>query len=79
MYQNEGIFYICGDFNSRCANKTDYIEGVDNLPERDVMNFKDNAYGDVFIDFLVNGNCCILNGRNHVNNEFTYLYVASQW
>ena len=43
MYQNEGIFYICGDFNSRCASKTDYVEGVNDLPERDVVDFKDNA------------------------------------
>ena len=78
MYQNEGIFYICGDFNSRCANKTDYIEGVDDLPERAVVDFKDNAYGDVFINFLVNGNCCILNGRNHVNNDFTCISIRGK-
>ena len=36
-------FIYVADFNSRCANKADYIEGVDDLPERDVVDFKDNA------------------------------------
>ena len=24
-YQNDGLFYICGDFNSRCADEYDFI------------------------------------------------------
>lgn len=55
-HQNKGPFFICGDFNSRCGNESDYIEGVDNLCQRDV---------------LISVNCCILNGRNFVNNDFT--------
>jgi hypothetical protein len=51
MYQKEGNFYICGDFNSRIGEELDYIEGVDNVPERNVVDFKRNMYCDQFIEF----------------------------
>ena len=38
---------------------------------RDVVDFKCNSYCNTFIDFLISVNCCILNGRNFVNNDFT--------
>ena len=28
-YQNEGVIFICGDFNSRCGDLYDFIAGVD--------------------------------------------------
>ena len=31
-YQNDGLVFICGDFNSRCGSLHDYISGVDVLP-----------------------------------------------
>lgn len=34
--------YVCGDFKSRCSNSLDYIQGIDNLPDRDAMNFSEN-------------------------------------
>ncbi|CAG2203532.1 unnamed protein product [Mytilus edulis] len=51
----------------------DYIPGVDNLPEREVIDFKANSYGEIFCEFLSNVNCCVLNGRNHLNNDYTYV------
>ncbi|CAG2255414.1 unnamed protein product [Mytilus edulis] len=70
-HQNKGPFFICGDFNSRCGNESDYIEGVDNLCQRNVIDFKCNSYCNAFIDFLISAYCCILNGRNFVNNDYT--------
>ena len=71
-YQDEGlIFFICGDFNSRCSDNADYIVGVDEIPERDVVDFSCNWYGEIFIVFLINANYCMLNGRNFVKNDFT--------
>ncbi|CAC5356274.1 unnamed protein product [Mytilus coruscus] len=29
---NENMFYLCGDWNSRCGDMLDYIPGVDSLP-----------------------------------------------
>ena len=72
-YQQNGPFFICGDFNSRISDTPDYIEGVDIVPVRDVIDFKRNAYGTKMIDFLLSSNCCVLNGRPGVciQNDFT--------
>ena len=72
QYQEMGTFYICGDFNARCGDMSDFIEGVDCLPERNV-DFTLNAYSDIFIDFLINVNCCIVNGRNSLADDFTFV------
>ena len=62
-YQNDGDVIICGDFNSRCGDESDYIEGVDNIPQREVLDYKLNPYGELPLDFLTDCNLCMLNGR----------------
>lgn len=74
-FQNEGVVYVCGDFNSRCGDLEDFICGVDSLPPRDVIDFVKNSYGELFIDFLINTNMCMLNGRNCIKNDFTSISV----
>ncbi|VDI64972.1 Hypothetical predicted protein [Mytilus galloprovincialis] len=66
-------FYLCGDWNSRVTDIPDFITGIDNLPERQVLNFTHNTYGDILWAFLSNFNCCILNGRNSLHCYFTYV------
>ncbi|CAG2221029.1 unnamed protein product [Mytilus edulis] len=63
MYQNLGKLYIVGDFNSRCSDTSDFIEGVDELPSRETIDQGSNANGDLLIDFLVDCNICMINGR----------------
>ncbi|CAC5376127.1 unnamed protein product [Mytilus coruscus] len=70
---NENMFYLCGDWNSRCGDMLDYIPDVDSLPERHVVDFKCNTYGSIFCDFLSYVSCCIPNGRNMTQNDFTYV------
>jgi hypothetical protein len=70
-YQNEGTFFLCGDYNSRIGDHEDFIPTVDDISPRDVIDFKTNSLCDSFIDFLITTNCCVLNGRNMVNNDFT--------
>ena len=70
-FQDEGLIFVCGDLNSRCGDNADYIAGVDEIPERDVVDFTCNFYGEIFIDFLTNANYCMLNGRNFTHNDFT--------
>ena len=67
------MFSICGDFNARCADFQDVIAGVDNIPERQVIDFTANKHGELLCEFLINSNCCMLNGRNPESsaNEFT--------
>ena len=74
-YQNDGTVFICGDLNSRCGDLDDFIVGVDDIPHRNVVDFKTNSYGQILIDFLINANFCILNGRNYNTNDFTSVSV----
>ena len=71
-YQNCGKIIICGDFNSRIGEESDYIEGVDNIPIRQVIDTTSNKYGDHLLDFLVDCNMCIVNGRVG-SNDFTHV------
>jgi hypothetical protein len=70
-YQNDGALYMCGDFNSR-TDDNDYIEGVDSVPSREILDTTNNAYGHHLIDFLIDCNMCMLNGRVG-HNDFTYV------
>ncbi|MEW8545344.1 MAG: reverse transcriptase family protein, partial [Candidatus Thiodiazotropha sp.] len=71
-YQNEGRMFICGDFNSRVGDASEYIEGVDDVILRDVIDFSSNANGDLFIEFLVDCGMCMVNGRVG-QNDFTHV------
>ncbi|XP_071102383.1 uncharacterized protein [Haliotis cracherodii] len=72
-YQNEGLVCICGDFNSRVGSNSDFIQGVDDVPEREVIDYQENS---AFIEFLVNSNMCMLNGRSE-KQDFTYVKNGS--
>ena len=65
------MVYICGDFNSRCGDLDDFIRGIEGVCDREVIDFCLNNYGKIFIDFLINTNMCIFNGRGSGNNDFT--------
>ena len=71
------VLYKCGDFNARCGDSSDFIKGIDNLPLRSVIAYSHNAYSEMFIDFLINVNCCIVNGRNSVHNDLTFVSPLS--
>lgn len=73
MYCKDSQFYLCGDFNARVSNLDDYIQGIDNIKDRNVVDYKCNKYGELLCDFLINTNCCILNGRNYKNNDYTFV------
>ena len=62
--------YVYGDFNVRCGDLNDFIRGVDCIPDREIIDFHLNKYGELLIDFLINTNMCFLNGRGK-NNDFT--------
>ena len=65
------MFTICGDFNARSSNFEDFISGVDEIPGRNVMEFTSNKYGEMLCEFLIDANCCLLNGRYYISNDFT--------
>ena len=75
-YQHLGKFIICGDFNSRMGDMADFIEGVDTIQERNIIDYSKNMYGEFLCKFLVDSNCCILNGRqctDTCDNDFTFV------
>ena len=69
-FQHLGSFTICGDFNSRLGQFTDYIAD-DNIPRRCILDKKTNGYGKLLQDFLISSETCILNGRNDSKDDFT--------
>lgn len=71
VYGDNGPFIICGDFNSRCGDEQDFIVGVDDIPLRECIDFKRNSHGDLLLDFLINSNCIMMNGRCKGLNDFT--------
>ena len=74
-----GQCYICGDFNSRLGDLVDYIEGVNEVPPRDILDFSKNAHGQHFCNFLTDSNCCVLNGRvDPQKNDFTSVSVKGK-
>ena len=67
-FQGDGIVCVMGDFNSRCGDLEDFIEGVDNIPTRQVVDHVTNEYGEFLCDMLISANMCMLNGRSRSNN-----------
>lgn len=78
QYCKDSMFYICGDFNARCSDLQDFIAGVDSIPERQVIDFTTNKYGELLCEFLIDSSCCMLNGRNPVLSSNNFTCVRSQ-
>ena len=71
-YQNMGKIILMGDYNARCGQNSDYIEGVDTVPPRDILDETENHHGDNLISFLTDVNFCMLNGRFR-DREWTHV------
>ncbi len=49
----------------------DFIDDIDNVPNRNVIDTVVNSYGEMLIDFMISASMCMLNGRNYNRNDFT--------
>ncbi|VDI38103.1 Hypothetical predicted protein [Mytilus galloprovincialis] len=76
-YQRKGKVFICGDMNARMGLNSDYIEGVDLVKARSVIDCGENKHGDSFANFLSDVNFCMLNGR-FSENEFTCISTTGK-
>ena len=71
-YAND--IFICGDLNSRVGKTDDFIETIDDIPVRSVIDCDKNYYGDRLIEFLKDSKFCMLNGRLTSDlNNFTFV------
>ena len=73
VFQRDSNLMIFGGFNAPIGDSDNFIPGVDVLPERDIVDFQKNSYYDMFLEFLISTNFCVLNARNSVTNDFTYI------
>ena len=71
-YQNMGSILLCGDVNSRIGDEADYIEGVDSVPLRTCLYHVTKKHGEYLLDFLIDSNFCVLNGRLG-KNDYTHI------
>ena len=62
---------ICGDINARVGNLNDYVQLVDELSDRIIVDVGKNKHGQVFIDFLHESKMCVGNGRVPGSDNFT--------
>ena len=71
---DEADFVICGgDFNARIGNKNDYVERIDHVQPRIILDREINKHAEPFIEFLPSAKMCIINGRVTGKDDFTYI------
>jgi len=76
-YQHKGNIFICGDMNARVGLNSDYIEGVDLVSTRNIIDYVENKQGDAFVNFLSDVNFCMLNGSFN-NNDYTCISATGK-
>ena len=62
LHDKADLILICGDFNARIGKETD-LANFDHIPNRVALDTCKNGYCDIFLDFLKDSKCCVLNGR----------------
>ena len=68
----DDILVFCGDFNARTGKKLDFIEDVDDIPSRVIIDEVPNDHGVSLINFCLQTNCCVINGRiTPLNDGYT--------
>ncbi len=55
--------------HSRIGSKKDYVQNIDNIPLRKLIDHTSNKHGEEFIDLLLESKMCILNGRICPEND----------
>ncbi len=74
IYENTHMdaVFLMGDYNARVGSKKDVIDEIDSVPERIVLDTQSNDHGTSLINFLLQANACIVNGRiNPLRDSYT--------
>ena len=78
-YNSCDMSVIMGDFNSRVGHLKDYVEEIDDVPPRTVINETDNSHGQSMIDFLIECKMSIVNGRVYPpSDNYTCLLIKGR-
>jgi hypothetical protein len=62
-----------GDFNAKIGDRKDFIEDIDIIKDREVIDDKVNKHGESLLEFLKGNKLCVLNGRLSGKNDYTYV------
>jgi hypothetical protein len=76
VHNDADMILIVGDLNSRIGQDLDMINCLDTteLPMRNALDLTKNRHGESLLDFLKDGQLCILNGRLSPEfNNFTFV------
>ena len=72
MMGDNSPILLCGDFNARIGDKTDFIPTLEDIKHRKPLDTCSNSHGDCLVEFLKDSCCCVLNGRfDPANDNFT--------
>ncbi len=75
-YNHFDMTIICGDLNSRVGHAKDFIEEIDNIPDRVVIDDTVNPHGNALCDYCIEGKLAIVNGRiSPLNDNFTCVSI----
>jgi len=76
-YSEYDAIYLMGDLNSRIGAMQDFVSGIDHVKARNVLDHSCNKHGEVFIDYLIESQMIVLNGRfdPHCDN-FTRVHTT---
>ena len=75
LHNNADLIIICGDFNARIGKEIDFAN-FDKIPNRVPLDTCKNGYCEIFLDFLKDSKCCVLNGR-FANDNFTSTHLGN--
>ncbi len=65
--------------NSRIGKCSAYIENIDNLPDRVILDDTPNNHGHSFIDYMLKNKLAVINGRIcPLNNNWTCISIKGK-
>ena len=68
-FMGDSPVLLCGDFNARISDKSDFIDSLDSVSKRTHLDTSSNSHGENFIDFLKDSCCYVLNGLFDATND----------
>ena len=68
------LVFVCGDFNARIGEVADFVNEIDGLKTRNIIDTIRGGHCETFIDFVKDSRLCIVNGRvTPQHDNFTFV------